>query len=212
MKLTKHGHAAVSVERDGRRLVIDAGAFTDPGVVDGADALLITHEHADHFVEATVRAKVRADPGLQVYCHRAVADQLAGLGSNLHVVGEGDSFEAAGLPVSVHGQMHAVIHPDIPRITNIGFLLDGQVFHPGDALTDPGVDVSTLLLPVHAPWSRTADLIDWVREVAPDQTLAVHDGLLNDTGLQVVGRLLSDSGPGTGARYQRLSPGEALEV
>lgn len=212
MKLTKHGHAAVSVEQDGRRLVIDAGAFTDPDVVDGAEALLITHEHADHFVEATVRAKVQADPALQVYCNGAVGEQLDGLGTNLHVVGDGDAFDTAGLPVQVHGELHAVIHPDIPRITNIGFLLDGRLFHPGDALTDPEVDVSTLLLPVHAPWSRTADLIDWVREVGPKRTLAVHDGLLNDTGLSVVGRLLGDGGPGTGAGYQRLAPGESLEV
>ena len=88
----------------------------------------------------------------------------------------------------VHGELHAEIHPEIPRIPNVGFLVDGQVFHPGDALTVPDEPVATLLLPVHAPWSKAAELIDYVRAVDADQAYAVHDGLLNDIGLGMVGR------------------------
>ena len=43
----------------------------------------------------------------------------------MHTVGHGDTFTAAGFDVQVHGELHAVIHPDIPRITNVGFLVDG---------------------------------------------------------------------------------------
>ncbi|MGK5643459.1 MBL fold metallo-hydrolase, partial [Streptomyces sp. URMC 126] len=74
----------------------------------------------------------------------------------------------------------AVIHPDIPRVTNIGFVLDGSLFHPGDALTVPERPVETLMLPVHAPWSKVAEVIDYVREVKPRRALDVHDGLLTD--------------------------------
>lgn len=211
MQLTKLGHACVRLSGPGGTLVLDPGAFSGDAPLEGADAVLITHEHADHFVEATVRAAVEASPGLQVWTVAAVAASLDGLGDRLHVVGDGDAFEAAGFAVQAHGTWHEVIHPDIPRITNTGFLVDGSVFHPGDALTVPGVPVDTLLLPVHAPWSRTGDLVDWVREVRPRQALAVHDGLLNDTGLGVVGGLLSDRGPGTGAPYRRLEPGTTVD-
>jgi hypothetical protein len=105
-----------------------------------------------------------------------------------------------------------VIHPEIPRIHNVGFLVGGQVFHPGDALTVPGVAVPTLLLPVHAPWSKTSEVIDYVREVAAGRAFAVHDALLSDLGLGVVGRLLGDRGPGTPTPYARLSPGETVEL
>jgi hypothetical protein len=44
----------------------------------------------------------------------------------------------------------ALIHPDIPRVLNIGYLIDGAVFHPGDALTLRGCSVEVLLLPVSA--------------------------------------------------------------
>lgn len=212
MQLTKQGHACVTVDKDGRRIVLDPGELTPVDATVGAEAILITHEHFDHFSERRVREACQRDPGLRVYTCAAVAAKLDGLGPAVQVVGAGDAVDVAGFGVQVHGQWHAVLHPDIPRITNVGFLLDGSLFHPGDALTVPGVPVGTLLLPVHAPWSRTGQLIDWVREVGPRHTLAIHDGLLNDTGLTVVGTLLGEHGPGTGATYTRLPPGESLTV
>ena len=212
MELTKHGHACVVLSEDDRRLVIDPGAFTDPGVLEGASAVLITHEHFDHFVPDQLRAALDADPALEVWANRSVAGQLDGLGSRVHEVGDGDAVEAAGFAVHVHGELHAVIHPDIPRITNIGFLVAGQVFHPGDAFTVPGEPVSTLLLPVHAPWSKVSEVIDYVRAVDADQAYAVHDGLLNDVGLGVVGGLLGERGPGTPTPFSRLTPGDSVDL
>jgi hypothetical protein len=112
----------------------------------------------------------------------------------------------------VHGELHAEIHPEIPRIANVGFLVGGQVFHPGDALTVPDEPVPTLLLPVHAPWSKTAELIDYLRAVHADQAFALHDGLLNDVGLGMVAGLLAERGPGTPTPYSRLAPGESVEL
>jgi hypothetical protein len=130
----------------------------------------------------------------------------------VHVVGHGDAVTAAGFDVHVHGELHAEIHPDVPRIANVGFLVAGQVFHPGDAFTVPEEPVTTLLLPVHAPWSRIADVIDYVRAVDADQAYALHDGLLNDTGLGLVASLLGENGPGTPTPYSRLAPGESVEL
>jgi L-ascorbate metabolism protein UlaG (beta-lactamase superfamily) len=212
MELTKHGHACVVLEEDGRRLVIDPGAFTDPTALDGASAVLITHEHPDHFAPDRIRAALEADPALEVWTNKSVAGQLEGLGSRVHVAGHGDALTAAGFEVHVHGELHAEIHPEIARIANIGFLVGGQVFHPGDALTVPDEPVATLLVPMHAPWSRTADVIDYVRAVDADQAYAIHDGLLNDAGLGVVGGLLGERGPGTPTPFSRLAPGDAVEL
>ena len=210
MQLTKHGHACVVLSDDDRRLVVDPGAFTADDAWAGASALLVTHEHADHFVPDKVRAALDADPALELWTNPTVAEQLSGLGSRVHAVGPDDTFTAAGFEVSVHGEWHAVIHPDLPRVRNVGFLVEGQVFHPGDALTVPEVAVPTLLLPAHAPWSKTAELIDYLREVQAQQAYAVHDGLLNDTGLGVVGGLLGERGPGQPTPYERLAPGSSV--
>jgi L-ascorbate metabolism protein UlaG (beta-lactamase superfamily) len=212
MELTKQGHACVVLSNGDSRIVIDPGAFTDPAALEGATAVLITHEHADHFAPRPLRAALDADPALEVWTNKSVAAQLEGLGGRVHVVGHGDVVSVAGLEVHVHGELHAEIHRDIPRIPNVGFLIAGQVFHPGDALTVPDEPVATLLLPLHAPWSKTAELIDYLRAVDADQAYAVHDGLLNDTGLAVVGGLLGENGPGTPTPYSRLAPGDSVEL
>lgn len=212
MELTKQGHACVVLSNDDQRIVVDPGAFTDPAALEGATAVLITHEHPDHFEPQRLRAALDADPALEVWTNKSVAAQLEGLGSRVHVVGHGDAVSVAGLDVHVHGELHAEVHRDIPRIANVGCLIGGLVFHPGDALTVPDEPVATLLLPLHAPWSKVAEVIDYVRAVDADQAYAVHDALLSDTGLGVVGGLLGAKGPGTPTPYSRLAPGDSVEL
>ncbi|MFI8851064.1 MBL fold metallo-hydrolase [Streptomyces sp. NPDC053499] len=214
VKLTKQGHACVRLEKGGRSLVIDPGGFSEQEAALGADALLVTHEHPDHFDELRLRAAMEANPEARIWTLRSVADRISGaFPGRVHTVGNGDTFEAAGFEIEVHGELHAVIHPDIPRITNVGFVVDGLVFHPGDALTVPERPVKTLLLPVHAPWNKFSEVLDYVRAVSPAQVYDIHDGLLNDNGLGVLGRMLGEGGPGTGgAAHHHLHPGEAVRL
>ncbi|MEV4440882.1 MBL fold metallo-hydrolase, partial [Streptomyces sp. NPDC049577] len=131
----------------------------------------------------------------------------------VHTVGEGDTFTAAGFEVQVHGQLHAVIHPDIPRITNVGYLVDDSVFHPGDALTLPGRPVDTLMVPVMAPWNKVSEIIDYIREVKPRRAIDIHDGLLTDLARPVYDRMLGPDGPGVGgADHARLAAGESVTL
>ncbi len=212
MELTTFGHSCVVLSEGDRRLVVDPGALSDAAALEGASAVLVTHEHFDHFAPDVLRRAMDADPALEVWTNGSVADQLDGVGPRVHVVGDGDAVTVAGFDVTVHGELHAVIHPDLPRIPNVGFLVDGLVFHPGDALTVPTEPVATLLLPVHAPWSKTSEVIDYVRAVDADQAYAIHDGLLNDAGLSLVARMLGEGGPGTPTPYSRLTPGDSVEL
>ncbi|MFF9277360.1 MBL fold metallo-hydrolase [Streptomyces griseosporeus] len=211
MKLTKMSHACVRLEKDGRTLVVDPGAFSEPDAAVGAHAVLVTHEHPDHFDEGRLRAALEAEPAAEIWTLKAVAEQLAAaFPGRVHTVGHGDTFTAAGFDVQVHGELHAVIHPDIPRITNVGYLIDGgKVFHPGDALTVPGVPVETLMLPVHAPWNKISEVIDYVREVAPRRAYDIHDALLTDLARPVYDRQIGALG---GAEHLRLTPGDAAEL
>ncbi|MEU8618530.1 MBL fold metallo-hydrolase [Streptomyces sp. NPDC048623] len=207
MKLTKNTHSCVRLEKDGRTLVIDPGMFTEEEAAVGADVLLVTHEHADHFDEARLRAALDANPGAEVWTLRSVAEQLsAAFPGRVHTVGHGDTFSAAGFDVQVHGELHAVIHPDIPRITNIGFLVDGAVFHPGDALTVPDRPVETLFLPVMAPWNKISEVIDYVREVKPVRAYDIHDALLTDLARPIYDRQIGALG---GTDHRRLAPGDS---
>jgi L-ascorbate metabolism protein UlaG (beta-lactamase superfamily) len=209
VKLTKKRHACVRLEKDGQTLVIDPGGFSEQDAAAGADVLLVTHEHPDHFDPGKLRAALDAEPAAELWALASVADELAAAyPGRVHTVGHGDTFTAAGFDVQVHGELHAVIHPDLPRVTNVGYLVDGAVFHPGDALTVPGHPVDTLLLPVHAPWNKISEVIDYVREVGPRRSIDVHDALLAD-----LARPLYDTHVGNlgGAEHLRLAPGEGTE-
>ncbi|WP_030247395.1 MBL fold metallo-hydrolase [Streptomyces sp. NRRL S-350] len=212
MRITKFGHACVRIEHSGTTVVIDPGVFTDPVALAGADAVLITHEHMDHFEESRLRAALEADPALRVWTNGDVAAQLDGVAQRVTTVGEGDAFEIGGLGVSVHGEWHAVIHPDIPRVRNIGFLFDGRLFHPGDAFTVPPHAVDTLLLPLAAPWSKVSEVVDYVREAGPSRAVPVHEAVLSPAGFAVHSRMVGSDGPGTGAELTVLGDGESLEL
>jgi L-ascorbate metabolism protein UlaG (beta-lactamase superfamily) len=211
MQVTKMGHACIRLEKGGQTLVIDPGSFSEPDAVLDADAVLITHEHLDHFDERSLRLAVESNPGLEIWTNGAVAGKVGSLGVPVHVVGHGDAFTAAGFDVQVHGEHHAVIHPDIPVVGNIGFLLDGDLFHPGDALTVPETAVATLMLPTNAPWMKIGETIDYVRAVAPRRAYSLHDGLLNDNGLGLVVRLLNGT-VGPGIEFQNLRSGEVFHT
>ncbi|MER5253448.1 MULTISPECIES: MBL fold metallo-hydrolase [unclassified Streptomyces] len=210
MKLTKKTHACVRLERDGLSLVIDPGAFSEQDAALGADAILVTHEHPDHFSEDRLRAGMEANPAAEIWTLRSVAEKIsAAFPGRVHTVGHGDTFTAAGFDVQVHGELHAVIHPDIPRITNVGYLVDGSVFHPGDALTVPEQPVDTLMLPVMAPWSKISEVIDYVREIKPQRAYDIHDALLTDLARPIYDAQIGALG---GAEHLRLTPGESADL
>ncbi|MEV7990508.1 MBL fold metallo-hydrolase [Streptomyces sp. NPDC086077] len=210
MKLTKKTHACVRLEKDGRTLVIDPGGFSETDAAAGAEAILVTHEHADHFDEERLRTALEADAAAEIWTLKSVADKIsAAFPGRVHTVGHGDTFTAAGFDVQVHGELHAVIHPDIPRITNVGYLIDGGVFHPGDALTVPDQPVQTLMLPVMAPWNKISEVIDYVRELRPQRAFDVHDALLTDLARPIYDNQIGALG---GSEHLRLTPGESAQL
>jgi L-ascorbate metabolism protein UlaG (beta-lactamase superfamily) len=206
MRLTKYGHACVRVERDGAVLVIDPGTFTEVGVLDGADAVLVTHEHPDHLDVD----KLAGRPDLTVHTHPDVAAKLDGFPGTVHAVHAGDLFQAAGFEVQAYGGQHALIHQDIPRIANLGFLIEGSIFHPGDSLEVPaGASVETLLVPVNAPWQKLAETVEFIRAVAPRRAYGIHDFLLSEAGGTIYDRGLAGL---AGCDYARVVPGSIMET
>ena len=211
MRITKFGHACVRIEHEGTTVVLDPGVFTDASAVDGADAVLITHEHPDHYLPDHLLATDAPVFTIEAVAAKIRSDAPA-VGERLTVVAPGSSFDV-GVPVRAVGELHAVIHPEFPRITNSGYVLtlgDAKVYHPGDALTEPGEDVEVLLCPVSAPWMKASEAIEFARAVRAPRNLAIHDRVYSEAGLGIVDAHMNAFLPKDGLEYVRRADGEDL--
>jgi L-ascorbate metabolism protein UlaG (beta-lactamase superfamily) len=214
MRLTKLGHSCVRLTKDGGTIVIDPGPLGDgaAAALAGADAILITHEHWDHVDVDAVSAALGDTPGLTLWTTPSLAAQFGPYATQVHEVHDGDSFDVAGFGIRVFGEDHAIIHKDIPVISNVCFLVDEQVFHPGDSFTVPTAPVDTLLLPVAGPWLKSGEMIDYYRAISPARGLAIHEAILNDAGLTIIDRMLGAAAQPSGTSLTRLTPGDSTDL
>jgi L-ascorbate metabolism protein UlaG (beta-lactamase superfamily) len=198
MRITKYTHACVRLEADGRVLVIDPGTWSEPAALIGADAVLVTHEHTDH-------VDVLRLAGLGVPVYAPAGADIAGL--SVIPVSAGDAFTAAGFPVAAVGGEHAPIYAGQPDCPNLGYVVDGAVYHPGDSLHVPSESVETLLVPAQGSWLKMAEAIDFVKAVDPRRAFAIHDAQVNHRGLASINGWLAET---TDNGYRYLASGESL--
>ena len=89
-----------------------------------------------------------------------------------------------------------MIHRDIPRIGNVGYVLrsEGQpsLLHPGDALDAVPDGIDVLAVPAYGPWAAMKETIDFVRAVGALEGFLVHDGLLSDSGRGLIFNRLNE--------------------
>jgi L-ascorbate metabolism protein UlaG (beta-lactamase superfamily) len=175
------------------RLLFDPGTFSHgfEGVT-GLSAILITHQHPDHADPQRLPALVEANPQAALYADPQTADLLGGSWQPVEV---GDELSVDGLTIRGVGGRHAVIHPEIPVIDNISYLVgDGEhparLMHPGDALFVPGEPVEVLATPAAAPWLKISEAVDYLRAVAPRHAVPIHQGIIAAQALPIFyGRL-----------------------
>lgn len=165
----------------------------------------MTHQHPDHLDPEALQRVLDRNPQASLYADAGSAGTLRDdAGIQAATVSPGDVLHV-GCRIEVGGGIHAEIHPDIPRIPNVGYLVDGRLWHPGDSLAAPEGEVEILALPAVAPWMRIAMAIDFYRQVAPRVAVPIHDaittvpplyhGMLRDLGPQGSDLRLADDAP-----------------
>jgi L-ascorbate metabolism protein UlaG (beta-lactamase superfamily) len=212
VRLTKFGHSCLLVEEQETRMLLDPGTFSE-GFEDLQDltAILYTHQHADHLDPERVRALLDRNPGCWVVSDEGSVDTLQDAGAEVEVVHDGAELDVNGVQVRVFGRDHAVIHRDIPVVPNVGYLVAGRLFHPGDAFTVPDQPVEVLAVPAGGPWLKLAEAIDYLRELHPSVAVPVHEKVLSAIGTSLHYRQLEQLAA-EGTTLQVLDDGKPVEL
>lgn len=184
MQITRFGHAAILVETSGVRILVDPGVFSadETFALTGLDAIVVTHQHADHIDQDRAPGLLELNPGALLVSDPESSAVLP-FGT---WTANADALEIAIGEVVVRGvgSQHAVILPSIPRIANVGVLISAPgaptLFHPGDTYEYAPSGVDVLAVPLSAPWAKSSETVDFVQRVAPTTIFPIHDRTISD--------------------------------
>lgn len=212
MRLTKLEHAALVIEDSGDRLYIDPGKFTTPITESsGTVAVVITHQHDDHWTPEQLRRIITANPGVRIFGPAGVATAASEF--PVETVEPGDEVEAGPFRLRFFGGKHAQIHPSIPIIDNVGVLVNEALYYAGDSFAVPeGVAVKVLAAPAGAPWMKISESMDYVLAVAPRRAFPTHEMVLSQAGKALSNTRLGWATEQAGGAYVPLEPGETIDI
>lgn len=209
MQLTKYEHACFTVEKDDKLLVVDPGEWSSDFIAPaGVVAIVVTHNHGDHFDHEQLEAIINENPNAVIIGPETVTSEIEVF--NTKTVDTGDTLDVGPFHLEFFGGKHAVIHPSLPVTANIGVMINDLLYYPGDSLTLPGRAVDTLALPVSAPWLKISETIDFLSQIRPRLTFPTHDAILSDIGKELVDGRLGDTAEKQGTTYQR--PTETITI
>ena len=204
MKLTKYEHACFTIEKDGKLLVVDPGVWTtDLGSPENVVAIVVTHEHPDHFDPAALGALLAHNPDATIYAHESITRQL---GNTLphQAVKSGERITVDSFSLEFFGGDHAVIHESYPIVANLGLMINDSVYYPGDSFVVPNKPVAVLALPVGAPWLKISEVMDFAADVKATLVFPTHDAVLSTAGKSLPDRMIPALVENNGGIYKRL--------
>jgi L-ascorbate metabolism protein UlaG (beta-lactamase superfamily) len=209
MRITKHEHACLRLEAEGKQLIIDPGSFTLPlSDLHGLAAIVITHEHPDHWTPEHLERLRRDAPGAGLRDRRR-----RGVRTGRDRGLPGDTVTAGPFTMTFHGGRHSVIHSSIPVIDNVGVLVNDAFYYPGDSYAVPAnTEVDLLAAPIGAPWLKIGEAIDFVLAVKPRRAFGTHDMTLSRVGLDMHRARLAWATEQNGGEFVTLDPGDSYEM
>lgn len=211
MKLTKYQHACFVLEKKGTCIIVDPGNITHDFIEpERIDAIIVTHEHLDHFDEVRIRSLLNTHPKATIIAHENISGRFTD--HKAISARPGEPLGVGSFSVQFFGGTHAPIANGVQTPPNLGILIDDRLYYPGDSFTVPeGKKVKELLIPVSAPWMKISEAVQFLLEIRPQYAFPTHDGILSSDGKRIVDRLLGTAAGAQDIHYKRID-GSIVEL
>ena len=182
-------HSSIRIEYDGREIEIDPCAKlrdrkVDYSAMPKADIILVTHEHFDHYDEATLRLLHKEST--QLVMNQRCVDMSGGgkamkNGDRLQLA---DDITVEAVPAYNTTKVHLQFHPK-GRDNGYILTLDGlRIYIAGDTEDIPEManikDIDIAFLPCNQPYTMTPEqLVRAAKMVKPKVLFPYHHGETN---------------------------------
>jgi L-ascorbate metabolism protein UlaG (beta-lactamase superfamily) len=209
MKITKYPQSCLILEENGKRLGIDPGSFVAEKYkaedLLPLDAILITHEHADHADPDLLRQL--ASDGLPVIGNQSTKDLLGDIVTQ--IVADGEDFEAAGFQVTARELPHCLMPDGSAGPQNTGYVISGTFFHPGDGVSLEGLHVDAAAIPIAGPDVSAKGAFDFIKQLGCQTVIPIHYSFFREDP-NVLAQFAPNIVPGV--KFVVLDDGQSAEL
>ena len=211
MKITKYEHACIVVEDNNRTIVVDPSSLAFLPILKNVDAIVITHIHTDHLDKTHIQKIIDANPKVTIISHTEVLDLLVDISCQKEIIDRGSHCTTGNFSLDFYGLYHAITYKK-SACHNVGVMINGIFYYPGDSFTVPDKPVVTLAVPASGPWMKTGEAMDFIGLLKPQKVFPTHNGLLSDFGAEVTYDWLKQAADTAGAEWLVLQTGESINV
>lgn len=210
MKITKYPQSCLLIEVGDKRIVVDPGSFVAEQYTAQdllpVDAILITHEHADHAHPELIKEMCATKP-VPVFANQSTTNVLGDLVTN--VVSDGQAFQVNDVHVVARELPHCLLPDGSPGPQNTGYVFDGVFFHPGDGISIEDLKVSAAAVPIAGPDISTKDTMTFIKQLGCETVIPIHyDYYLENP--QLVARVAGSVVPTV--KFVVLANGQSIDI
>ncbi len=174
MKITKYAQSCLLIEINNKNILMDPGNYgLDLNNLKDVDIILITHKHEDHCYIEAIKTIIKSCKPL-ILTNKEVNELLKENGISSEILDVGKSKQIDGISIkAIKGKHGLPPNKIIPE--DIGFLINDDIYHPGDTVNFEGKpSANIVLVPIAGPELNVETAVQFVSDIKCKIAIPIH--------------------------------------